>query len=211
METWKPIPGFDGYEASDQGNVRSYRKKGGGRHEATHLLKPSICSRYYGVNLRRRGVTYRRKNAVLVMRTFVGPRPDGMDVCHSNNNCLDDRLENLRYDTRIGNLRDRCPLTDRQIIEMRLRRASGENIPRLAVEYGISKEWTGNICRGVSLTRVSGPRTRGMHVNKLTLRQVDEIRERREGGEALLSIARDHDVSESAISLIARRLRHAGT
>jgi hypothetical protein len=41
------------------------------------------------------------------MAAHVGPRPDGMQVCHNNGLRTDNRLSNLRYDTASGNMRDR--------------------------------------------------------------------------------------------------------
>lgn len=42
----------------------------------------------------------------LVALAFIGPRPDGMDVCHNNGDGQDNRPGNLRYDTRTSNNRD---------------------------------------------------------------------------------------------------------
>jgi len=39
------------------------------------------------------------KIAIMVLETFVGPRPLGMDSCHTNDVKTDDRLINLRWDT----------------------------------------------------------------------------------------------------------------
>lgn len=43
----------------------------------------------------------------LVMETFVGPRPEGMQVRHLNGNPLDNRLENLQYGTAAENQHDK--------------------------------------------------------------------------------------------------------
>lgn len=41
------------------------------------------------------------------METFVGLRPDGLEVCHNDGVHTNNQLTNLRYDTRRENLRDR--------------------------------------------------------------------------------------------------------
>lgn len=42
----------------------------------------------------------------LVLEAFVGPRPEGMEGCHNNGDCTDNRLENLRWDTSSNNKLD---------------------------------------------------------------------------------------------------------
>lgn len=42
----------------------------------------------------------------LVMAAFVGPCPDGIEVCHNNGNPADNRLSNLRYGTHSENQLD---------------------------------------------------------------------------------------------------------
>ena len=42
----------------------------------------------------------------LVLEAFVGPRPKGYDACHADDNPLDDRLVNLRWDTHSENMMD---------------------------------------------------------------------------------------------------------
>jgi hypothetical protein len=43
----------------------------------------------------------------LVLEAFVGPRPRGMESCHNNGNQTDNRLVNLRWDTKSENNLDR--------------------------------------------------------------------------------------------------------
>jgi hypothetical protein len=40
---------------------------------------------------------------------FIGPRPDGLDVCHNNGDRLDNQVGNLRYGTRSENMLDTVP------------------------------------------------------------------------------------------------------
>lgn len=42
----------------------------------------------------------------LVTGAFLGPRPKGLEVCHFDEDKANNRLENLRYDTRQQNARD---------------------------------------------------------------------------------------------------------
>jgi len=48
----------------------------------------------------------------LVLEAFVGPCPHGCEACHRNNDPSDNRIENLRWDTKQSNLADY--LADRQ-------------------------------------------------------------------------------------------------
>lgn len=42
----------------------------------------------------------------LVLAAFVGPRPEGMEVAHENGDPQDNRLTNLSYKTKNGNMLD---------------------------------------------------------------------------------------------------------
>ena len=44
---------------------------------------------------------------VAVLEAFVGPCPPGLEACHGNDVADDNRLENLRWDTRTENQLDR--------------------------------------------------------------------------------------------------------
>lgn len=114
-EVWAPVLGFESfYEVSSYGLVRSltrsvrFGRKGGMRVIKGMVLSPVVGSRGYPlVNLTRPGV--RRQLAVyrVVLEAFRGKRPDGMEACHNNGVRSDSRLENLRWDTRSGNHKDK--------------------------------------------------------------------------------------------------------
>ena len=76
-ETWKPIPGFPGYEASTKGRIRSTdRTLPDGRHASSKILTPRLSNRgYWQVNLRKDG----KVKTVTVHRcgllAHVGPPP----------------------------------------------------------------------------------------------------------------------------------------
>lgn len=52
-----------------------------------------------------------RKHGSMLVHTavalaFLGPRPEGLDVCHNDGDPTNNRLDNLRYDTRTDNILD---------------------------------------------------------------------------------------------------------
>jgi hypothetical protein len=89
----------------------------------------------------------------LVLITFVGPRPPGMFGCHNNGNALDNRVENLRWDTPKGNKADDlkhgvthlgsrngfAKLNEELVVAIRRRVACGESQSSIARELGISQ------------------------------------------------------------------------
>jgi hypothetical protein len=108
-ETWRPIAGYEYYEVSDAGRVRSIKRTTRMGARGGSILKP--LRDHYGyvtVILYQNGTRRRFKIHTLVLEAFVGPRPHRMDACHypdpNKKNCA---LSNLRWDTRINNLRDK--------------------------------------------------------------------------------------------------------
>lgn len=110
-ERWRAIPGQEGhYEVSDLGRVRSidrtitastgvrYRKRG-------RMLSPAPSTGgHLMLHLRgRQGFLIHR----LVLLAFVGPPPPGTECCHGPGGPADNRLVNLRWDTRVENMADR--------------------------------------------------------------------------------------------------------
>lgn len=98
-ERWLPVPGLDRYEVSDRGRVRGRRG---------HLLRPSPnqsghlrMSLYVGGG-RRSFLVHQ-----LVLTAFVGPCPPGLECCHGDGDPTNNRLGNLRWDTRPSNMADR--------------------------------------------------------------------------------------------------------
>lgn len=102
MEIWKNIAGYEGYQVSSLGNVRSLRRK------TPHVLKPcrNLHSAYLQVWLFKK---HRKKDQLfihrLVAKAFV-PNPENKpQVNHVNGNKFDNRAENLEWVTASENQR----------------------------------------------------------------------------------------------------------
>lgn len=113
-ERWLPVVGYeDRYEVSDLGRVRSTPRtivevrgitaKRGGR-----MMKLKRTERGYmrvGLSL---GGKHQRGHFVhcLVAEAFIGPRPEGQEVCHADGDGTNNALSNLRWDTHSNNMLD---------------------------------------------------------------------------------------------------------
>lgn len=111
IERWLPVKGFEGtYEVSDHGRFRRLTVRRTTRiAEVPHVLSPSMSGSSQGrpsvsTRVNRERVYFALH--VLVLETFVGPRPPGMMACHYDGNSRNNRLENLRWDTAMGNAED---------------------------------------------------------------------------------------------------------
>ncbi len=106
-EIWKSISGYEGqYDVSSKGRVRSYWKRVGGRTvlcSSPQSIKSQRLSHhgYWLVTLSKRKT---KKVHRLVLETFIGCCPKGMECCHTNGICTDNRQENLRWDTHKNNM-----------------------------------------------------------------------------------------------------------
>ena len=114
-ETWRAVVGWEGlYSVSDMGRVRSEARtvwvnRGAGHpsQRGARILKPAISRGYQRVVLQLDGQTQNVAVHRLVLSTFVGPCPPGMEACHANDVRDDNRLSNLRWDTKAANCADR--------------------------------------------------------------------------------------------------------
>lgn len=113
-EEWRAIPGWEGtYEVSDRGRVRSldrYVFRADGRRERRRgQIRKSHALPHTGhmnIKLRKDGVLISVGVHTLVAAAFIGPRPEGLQVCHDNGIPSDNRPGNLRYDTVSNNQLD---------------------------------------------------------------------------------------------------------
>lgn len=89
LETWRSIPGYDGYSVSDQGRVRN--------DSTGRVLTPWPHRRvhpYWKVKIGHHNSLYIHRAVLLA---FVGEPPPGYDAAHLNDDPSDNRLVNLRW------------------------------------------------------------------------------------------------------------------
>lgn len=114
METWVDLFQWEEfYEVSNFGNVRSKHRilkkypHSKPRYIGGVILKHFLNDRGYPcVNLTD-GVRRKQYHVHLaVMRSFFGPAPDGLEVCHNDGNPSNTHISNFRYDTHKNNQAD---------------------------------------------------------------------------------------------------------
>lgn len=106
-EQWRPVVGWeDLYEVSSHGRVRSLHTGRGPRNLDRLLSTERPSEDYPMADLSRDGKKVKRSVHSLVAAAFIGPRPEGMDICHNDGNARNCHLENLRYGTRSENILD---------------------------------------------------------------------------------------------------------
>jgi protein gp37 len=158
-EKWLPIPGCP-YEASSFGRVRREGR----------ILAQSVHSHgYRQVAISINGKPKTRLVHQLVLEAFAA-RPYGTcEVAHKNGNKADNRIANLRWTSKAGNMADAarhgtagCWMKGRgilswdQVLEIRERRKRGEKLDDIAVVVGSTRKQVsavalGGIYKGASL------------------------------------------------------------
>ena len=109
---WLPVSGWDYYEVSSLGQVRSTdrvvpAKNGSTAVRRGKVLSPATHRGYLAVRLRNASRDRTVKVHTLVLEAFVGPKPDGLEARHLNGNSTDNRADNLVWGTRSENNLDR--------------------------------------------------------------------------------------------------------
>lgn len=107
-----PVPGFEGlYEASDLGRVRSLDRTTADKRKARILGRVLAPLRHTGgyarVMLWKGGAAHQTYVHKVVLESFTGARPEGLQVAHCNGVKQDNRLANLRWATPAENQADR--------------------------------------------------------------------------------------------------------
>lgn len=104
-EAWRVYPQNDNYEISTLGKVRRAKTLGcRNNFKQGGLLKLwTNTSGYYSVILYRDGKSKTRTVHQLVLETFVGKRPEGMECNHGDGIKANNKLNNLEWVTKSEN------------------------------------------------------------------------------------------------------------
>lgn len=179
-ERWLPVVGYEGlYEVSDLGRVRGLDRMiktfgGATKLHRGRVLKQRMAERYLRIGLHCHGEVRWYFVHVLVARAFLGPRPEGHEVCHGPDGALNNRLVNLSYGTPsknhgedrhrdgtmpMGSLHGNAKLTEEMVRECRIRIASGASWSALGREFGVSRTAMRNAVTGKTWKHVPFPGT----------------------------------------------------
>lgn len=239
MEQWKPIPEYEGYyEVSDLGNIRSLPRqvmKFDGQISfnvrGKQLALNKISNGYLQVMLSANGAKKTYSVHRLVLRAFIGEPPDKHEACHSNGIRDDNRIENLRWDTRVNNFKDRekhgntakgerngCAKVDTETVKAIL--ADTRSNRQIAKQYGLSsvtvdriksrQSWahieTDNISPTVKNRRAS---MKGV-CNPSSKLDADKVKAILADNRTKTAIAKEYGVSRAAIYLIKKGQNWSG-
>jgi len=165
QELWKAIDFGTDYEVGSTGFVRNVKT---GKVLAGTINEDG----YVRVCLSGGGGHRSFYVQILVAEAFLGPRPDGMEVCHGPVGRYDNSVANLSYGTKsknngedkrrdgtlpVGVLNPRAILTDEIVRECRARAAAGESCSALAREFGVSDRAMLEAVAGAAWQHVATP------------------------------------------------------
>jgi len=104
MEKWKQIPNFSRYEASTKGRLRSTNYKNSGK---TKVLKPADGGDGYLKTMLQNDEGQYKSWGVhkWIALTFLGEKPDGLEINHKDGVKVNNAPDNLEYCTRSENLK----------------------------------------------------------------------------------------------------------
>jgi hypothetical protein len=155
----KDIPGFPDYSISEDGNIWSKPRRWGyrnGLHKGK-WMKPCKNNRYLQVTLSKNRAGIRKYVHHLVLETYVGPRPPGMEGRHLDGNTKNNHVSNLCWGTHSDNMADRIKhgtscgqrvaLKDGDVRKIRVLREKGKTLKHIALQVGVSES---GICRIVN-------------------------------------------------------------
>lgn len=164
-EEWRPIPSLDGwFDASTLGRIRSWKGLGQKpqRQASPKILAPTGAN-YPQVSAYAVGEKQKRRTVhSLVAEAFLGPKPDGLHVCHRDNDRWNNRPSNLRYGTVSSNQMDRIEhgtsnrgtangqsrFTNAEVLEIVQLGKGGMSAREIGLRMGRTRESVRNILNG---------------------------------------------------------------
>lgn len=143
----KKLPGFENYFVDKLGNVYSTKT---GKLKKLKVLG----SNYPKVTLyteEKKRVEMRVHEAV--MYTFVGNRPEGYEVCHTDGNKFNNRLENLRWGTKrenaLDNTKNGCnptlKLCNSDVVDIRWMLSLNVRQKEIALMFGVTQGYVSKL------------------------------------------------------------------
>lgn len=157
-EGWADIPGYEGfYQASRRGMVRAIaHRRMLGRASAGTTTRLG----YMVVGLTKDGKRTRQYVHCLIALTFLGPKPDGMEVNHKDGVKVNNAIENLEYTTRSGNVQhaydtglmrpNPAKITREQALVARQMNADGASRAEISKHLGLGKTATRAAILGIT-------------------------------------------------------------
>lgn len=161
MEEWRDIKGYEGYQASSYGNVRSKDRvvtvnRCGKKIERVlkgRILKPAKHSESHPYPYFQAGLGKTLGVHVAVAIAFHGERPLGMYACHKDGNPENCTSDNVYWGTPKQNQFDRVnhgrstvrenhpmsKLTEEDVSKIRDRLKNGELQREIAMDYGVTQ------------------------------------------------------------------------
>lgn len=154
---FRQIPGFPRHAVDENGTVISICPVNGlGENRlwenAKRLNQSTDMHGYRRVCLRHNGLKHTVNVHRIVLTTFVGPRPNGMECRHLDGNKTNNHLSNLAWGTRsenaldkilhgtkqwVGEKNSRSKLNPNDVLEIRRRAASGEKSVSIAKDFPV--------------------------------------------------------------------------
>ncbi len=151
----REIPNFSSYAVNKAGRAWSKLK-------SKWLISVKNSLGYSVVTLCKDGNRFNKRVHRLVLETYVGPCPEGMEACHYNGVRTDNRLENLRWDTRSNNQLDavrhgthvnnrgekngKAKLTNEKVKVIRYLRRVGFTLKDIAWQFDVGIMTISRIC-----------------------------------------------------------------